>query len=74
MFFMSIAIRIDEKLYEEAKISAAAEYRTIPMQVTFWAKIGKVALDNPDVPIEFIRDMLIAKAQKSEPFEFNEPK
>jgi hypothetical protein len=71
---MSIAIRIDEELYEDAKRTAAAEYRTVPLQVAFWAKIGKVALDNPDLPIEFIKDMLIAKEQKSESFEFNEPR
>ncbi|MDD4599639.1 MAG: hypothetical protein PHQ46_01040 [Negativicutes bacterium] len=71
---MSIAIRIDEELYEEAKKTAAAEFRTVPLQVAFWAKIGKVALENPDLPIEFIRDILIAKTQKkSEPFEFIEP-
>jgi hypothetical protein len=71
---MSIAIRIDEELYEDAKRTAAAEYRTVPLQVAFWAKIGKVALDNPDLPVEFIKDMLIAKEQKSESFEFNEPR
>ncbi|MBP2660964.1 MAG: hypothetical protein H6Q69_3996, partial [Firmicutes bacterium] len=48
---MSIAIRIDKELYEDAKRTAAAEYRTIPLQVAFWAKIGKVALENPDLPI-----------------------
>lgn len=69
---MSIAIRIDKELYEAAKRTAAAEYRTVPLQVAFWANIGKIALDNPDLPIEFIRDMLISKAQKSEPFEFTE--
>ena len=69
---MSIAIRIDKELYEDAKRTAAAEYRTVPLQVAFWAKIGKVALENPDLPIELIRDMLIAKGQKSESFEFRE--
>jgi hypothetical protein len=69
---MSIAIRIDKELYEDAKRTAAAEYRTIPLQVAFWAKIGKVALENPDLPIELIRDMLLAKGQKSESFEFRE--
>lgn len=69
---MSIAIRIDENLYEEAKRSATAEFRTIPLQVAYWAKIGKAALDNPDLPIEFIRDILVSKELKSEPFEFEE--
>ena len=69
---MSVAIRIDDELYKHAKESAAAEFRTVPLQVAYWAKIGKAALDNPDMPIEFIRDVLIAKELKSEPFEFIE--
>ena len=68
---MSIAIRIDDALYEEAKRSAEAECRTVPLQVTYWAKIGRAALDNPDLPVEFIRDILSAKKQGSfEHFEF----
>jgi hypothetical protein len=70
---MSVAIRIDNKLYEEAKRSAEAECRTVPLQVVYWAKIGKAALDNPDLPIEFIRDTLAARKQgKFELFEFSE--
>jgi hypothetical protein len=69
---MSIATRIDDELYEEAKRSAEAECRTIPLQVAYWAKIGKAALDNPDLPIEFIRDTLAAKKQgQFEPFKFS---
>jgi hypothetical protein len=69
---MSVAIRIDNKLYEEAKRSAEAECRTVPLQVVYWAKIGKAALDNPDLPIEFIRDTLAARKQgEFEHFEFS---
>lgn len=69
---MSVAIRIDDELYEEAKRSAEAECRTVPLQVTYWAKIGRAALDNPDLPVEFIRDILAAKKQGDyKPFEFS---
>lgn len=30
------------------------------VQITYWAKLGKLALENPDLPIEFIRDLRIA--------------
>ena len=70
---MSVAIRIDDELYAEAKRSAEAECRTVPLQVAYWAKIGRAALDNPDLPIEFISDILAAKKQGDfEPFEFTE--
>lgn len=70
---MGIAIRIDEAIYNAAKKTAHAEYRSIPNQIEYWATVGKCALDNPDLPIEFIRDILVAKNidnSLAEPFEF----
>jgi hypothetical protein len=70
---MSIAIRIDEELYDQAKRTALAESRTVPLQIAYWAKLGKLALENPDLPIEFVRDILIAKnMNEHEPFSFEE--
>ena len=60
---MSQSIRIDESLHELARNYAKAERRTIAGQIEFWALVGKAALDNPDLPIDFVRDLLIAKAQ-----------
>ncbi len=60
---MGMPVRIDDCLYEQAKAHAHAERRTIAGQVEFWAMVGKAALDNPDLPIEFIRDLLIARAE-----------
>lgn len=72
---MGIPIRIDEDIYNDAKKVAKAECRSIPNQIEFWAKIGKCALDNPDLPVEFIRELIIAKHQDrslAEPFTFFE--
>ncbi|BCU08473.1 hypothetical protein [Allochromatium tepidum] len=33
------------------------------------AKVGRAALDNPDLPIEFVRDTLLALEEESEPFD-----
>ena len=66
---MSISIRIDDALYNMAQSRSKAEMRSIPQQVAYWAKIGRVALDNPDLPIEFVRDTLVAMEEESEPFE-----
>ena len=70
---MGIPIRIDEAIYKEAKKVARAEYRSIPNQIEFWAMVGKNALDNPDLPVEFVKDLLISKHQDrslAEPFTF----
>ncbi len=71
---MGIPIRIDELIYDQAKMVAKAESRSIPNQIEYWAKIGKCALDNPDLPIEFVKELLISKNSDralAEEFEFD---
>ena len=60
---MSVPVRIDVELYEQAKAASKGECRTIAGQLEFWAKVGKAALDNPDLPIEFVRELLVARAE-----------
>ena len=70
---MGIPIRIDEGVYKAAKQVARAECRSIPQQIEFWAKVGKCAIDNPELPTEFIKDLLISKEtdrELAEPFTF----
>jgi len=70
---MGVPIRINDAIYHEAKKIAKAECRSIPNQIEFWAQIGKCALDNPDLPIEFVRELLISKNMDrslAEPFNF----
>lgn len=72
---MKIPIRIDKAIYNHAKVTARAEFRSIPSQIEYWAMIGRCALDNPDLPIDFIRDTLISKSldkSLAEPFIFEE--
>jgi hypothetical protein len=67
---MSISIHITDDLYQQAKVQSKAELRTIPSQIEFWARVGRAALDNPDLPIEFIRDTLVALDEENSAFEF----
>jgi len=60
---MGMPVRIDDDLYEQARAHAQAERRTIAGQIEFWALVGRTALDNPDLPIDFVRDLLIARAE-----------
>jgi hypothetical protein len=60
---MGMPVRIDDQLYEQAKAHAFAERRSISGQIEFWAMVGKAALDNPDLPIDFVRDLLVARAE-----------
>ena len=60
---MGMLVRIDHHLYEQAKVHAQAERRTIAGQVELWAMIGKNALGNPDLPIDFMRCLLVVRAE-----------
>lgn len=60
---MGMPVRIDDVLYDQARAQARAERRTIAGQIEFWALVGRTALDNPDLPVEFVRDLLVARAE-----------
>jgi hypothetical protein len=60
---MGMPVRIDDTLYDQARAQAQAERRTIAGQIEFWAVVGRTALDNPDLPIDFVRDLIIARAE-----------
>ena len=60
------SIRIDQALYNQAKADAAAEHRTIAGQIEFWAKVGRAALDNPDLPVSFVAESLVSMAEPRE--------
>ncbi len=60
---MGMPVRIDDTLYGQARAQAKTEHRTIAEQIEFWAMIGRTALDNPDLPIDFIRVLLVARRE-----------
>lgn len=71
---MAIALKLSDELVEDAKITAAAEHRSVPRQIEYWARIGKAVLENPDMPLRLIQDTLLsreqAKAGKLTSYEF----
>jgi hypothetical protein len=68
------SIRIDKGLYEQAKADAIAEHRTIAGQIEFWAKVGRAALDNPDLPACFIAESLASMVEPREQAELFVPR
>lgn len=62
----SVSVRIDEDLVSSARISAKAEFRTVQGQLEFWAKVGRAALDNPELPASFIAETLMSLAEPRE--------
>jgi len=63
---MGMPVRIEDDLYASARDQAKAEHRTIAGQIEFWAKVGRTALDNPDLPVDFIAEALMSMAEPVE--------
>lgn len=57
---MAVAMKLSDDLVEDAKTVAAAEHRSVPKQIEYWARIGKAVLDNPDLPLRMIQDTLLS--------------
>lgn len=58
------SVRLDQDLVEKATIMGKALNRTPPKQIEHWAKIGEIMEDNPDLPYEFVRQAIIAEAER----------
>lgn len=57
---MATSVRLDDEFVTHAKVHAEAESRSLPKQIEYWAKIGQIMIDNPDLSYEFVRESLLA--------------
>ena len=57
---MSINVKLSEGLVDQAKRCAQIQHRSVPKQIEYWSKIGKIAEENPDLPFAMIREILVA--------------
>ena len=57
---MAVSIRLDDNFVTHAKVYAEAECRSVPKQIEYWAKIGKIMIDNPDLSYQFVHESLLA--------------
>jgi hypothetical protein len=71
---MAVALKLSDALVEDAKAIAAAEHRSVPKQIEYWARIGKAVLENPELPLQVIQDTMLsveeAKAGKLAAYTF----
>ena len=56
---MSKAIKLSEQLVADATRYARIFHRSPPKQIEHWATIGRVAEENPDLPLRFVNDILV---------------
>ena len=73
---MSTAIKISSEIAQEARLTAKVTRRSMAGQVEYWAFIGKIAEENPDLSFLVINDILLGREQLKEglgtPYVFGE--
>lgn len=57
---MATTIKISDELISEARRYGEVYSRSVPKQIEYWSRIGKIAEENPDLPYSFIKDILLA--------------
>jgi len=60
---MATAVKVSDDLFEKAKIKSKIFKRSIAGQIEYWAKIGQMIEENPELPLPFIQDVLLGREQ-----------
>jgi hypothetical protein len=75
---VSIAIRISDTLAKKARTHSRALHRSLAGQIEYWAKMGEILEDNPDLSFSFVQEILVgreqAEAGELTPYEFGKGK
>ncbi len=58
---MAITVKLSDNIIKEARRYGAVYSRSTPKQIEYWITIGKIAEENPDLPYNFIKDILLTK-------------
>ena len=73
---MATAVKVSDDLFDKARIQSKVFKRSIAGQIEYWAKIGQMIEENPDLPLPFIQDVLVGreqlKAGQGTPYVFGE--
>ena len=57
------SVRLSEEIVKAAAICAPFNSRSVPKQIEHWAKIGRIAEENPDLSYDFIRGALEGRSE-----------
>lgn len=60
---MAVNVKLSAALVEQARHHAGVQHRSVPKQIEYWSRIGKIAEENPDLPFAMIRDILVAQQE-----------
>lgn len=56
---MGTTVTLDTSLFKIARTYSLVEHRSIPKQIEHWARIGRIAEENPDLDYNDIKNILL---------------
>jgi len=62
---MATNVKLSDALVNEARRYAGVQHRSVPKQIEYWSRIGKMAEENPDLPFAMIRQILAADQEEA---------
>jgi len=72
---MATSVKLSDEMVGQAKTMSRALNRSVAGQIEYWAKIGKIAEENPDLTYDFIKELLITREESRAgnvvPYEFD---
>jgi ParD-like antitoxin of type II bacterial toxin-antitoxin system len=63
---MSQSVKLSDELLADARRYANLSSRSVPKQIEYWSRIGKIAEENPDLPYGFIKEILLSKQEAND--------
>lgn len=66
MTAMTHTVELSEEFWNNARRYASLNHRSLTDQVEYWLRIGKIAEENPDLPYEFIKGILLGLEEMKE--------
>ncbi|MDR1174201.1 MAG: ParD-like family protein [Treponema sp.] len=74
---MTTAVRLPVEMIEDARKNGELHCRSTPKQIEYWYRLGKIAEENPDISMDFIKNSIegldAIKNGDTEPFKFRNP-
>ncbi|MBF0630955.1 MAG: hypothetical protein HQL89_08180 [Magnetococcales bacterium] len=61
---MPVNIELSDELVAEAKRHGQVFHRSLPGQIEYWSRIGKIAEENPDLPYSLIKVIRLAREEQ----------
>jgi len=75
---MSVAVRISDPLANKARSRSRAMHRSLAGQIEYWAEMGEILEDNPELSFSFVQEIMVGREQVKvgdlTPYQFDEGK